>query len=205
MTFRIALTGGIASGKSTVASRFAQLGVVVIDTDILAREAVAPGSPGLAAITDVFGPDVLTEDGHLDRAAMRQSIFSDNDKKQALEEILHPRIRALLASRSRTAGGPYQIFEIPLFVETGSQTQVDRVLVVDCDTDEQIRRVMARDDVDKEHAHAIVSRQATREQRLAVADDVIKNDGDLHALSDAVYKLHQRYLAMAATQHIVSR
>ena len=195
--FRVALTGGIASGKSTAAARLAELGAVVIDTDVLAREVVTRGSEGLDAVAQAFGPDILTADGRLDRAAMRRLVFSDSSKKQTLESILHPRIRALLTQRSASAGGPYQVFEIPLLAESGHRFGVDRVLVIDCDVSTQRARVMARDNVDAEHADAILAQQATREQRLAIADDVINNNGDVHALNQAVYTLHRRYLELA--------
>lgn len=205
MIFRVALTGGIASGKSTVAARFAQLGVVVIDTDVLAREVVSPGSDGLADIQTHFGSGILTPDGHLDRAAMRALIFQNDDSKHKLEELLHPRIGALLAQRSAAAGGPYQVFEIPLYTETGGRIETDRVLVVDCEPQEQIARLMARDGTTREQALAILARQASREQRLAIADDVIRNSGDMTDLSSAVYQLHRRYLTMAAGQQFAGR
>jgi dephospho-CoA kinase len=195
--FRVALTGGIASGKSTVAARFAELGAVVIDTDVLAREVVAPGSEGLAAVADAFGAQVLRPDGHLDRAAMRQLIFSDSSKKQQLESLLHPRIGALLSQRSKDGGGPYQIFEIPLYAETGGRIETDRVLVVDCAPETQISRVMARDSIDRAQAEKILAQQATREARLALADDVIVNNADTQSLNDAVFELHRSYLNFA--------
>lgn len=195
--FRVALTGGIASGKSTVASRLSELGAVVIDTDVLAREVVQPGTAGLAAVVEAFGPDVLTPEGHMNRSAMRGLVFSQPDKKQLLESILHPRIRALLAERSAGAGGPYQVFEIPLLAESGHRFETDRVLVVDCDPAVQRARVVARDGITEQHADAIIAQQATREQRLAIADDVIENNGDISVLNDAVYALHRRYLAHA--------
>ena len=188
--FRVALTGGIASGKSTAAARLAELGAVVIDTDVLAREVVTPGSEGLDAVVQAFGHDILTDDGRLNRAAMRELVFSDSYKKQELEAILHPRIRALLAQRSAHAGGPYQVFEIPLLAESGHRFGVNRVLVIDCDVATQRARVMARDNIDAQRANAILAQQATREQRLAIADDVIDNNGDVHSLSQAMYKLH---------------
>lgn len=195
--FRVALTGGIASGKSTVAARFAELGAKVIDTDVLAREVVIPGSDGLAEIKAAFGPDVLTSDGRLDRAAMRTLIFQNIHKKQKLESIIHPRIRALLRQRSESAGGPYQIFEIPLLVESGHRFGVDRVLVVDCTPAVQRARAMARDGADERQIDAIISQQATRDARLAAADDVINNDGNVDELTLAVYQLHRQYLCHA--------
>lgn len=199
MVFRVALTGGIASGKSTVARLFAALSVPVIDSDVIAREVVHKGQPALAAIRERFGQSVLAPDGTLDRAALRQRIFSNPEEKQALEDILHPRIRALMAQRSATAGGPYQIFEIPLLAETGGREFVDRVLVIDCDPERQIERVLARDGVQREHAEQILAQQATREQRLAIADDVIVNDTSRDVLAVRVLALHRDYLTMAKT------
>ncbi|MFK7885615.1 MAG: dephospho-CoA kinase [Gammaproteobacteria bacterium] len=195
--FRVALTGGIASGKSTVAARFAELGAVVIDTDMLAREVVARESDGLRAVVAAFGAEILRSDGTLDRVKMRHRIFDNSEEKQKLESILHPRIGALLAQRSNDGGGPYQIFEIPLYAETGGRIPVDRVLVVDCDPDAQITRVMARDNIERAHAQSILAQQASREKRLSFAHDVIVNDTDVQALNDAVYALHRRYLDIA--------
>jgi dephospho-CoA kinase len=197
MIFRVALTGGIASGKSTVAARFAELGVVVIDADVLAREVVAPGSDGLADIQTHFGSGILTPDGHLDRAAMRALIFKNNALKQKLEAILHPRIGALLAQRSAASGGPYQVFEIPLYAETGGRIETDRVLVVDCDESVQIERLMTRDGESEAGARRILAAQATRTGRLAVADDVIINNGDRDALAQQVARLHALYSDLA--------
>lgn len=196
--FRVALTGGIASGKSTVASLFAELGAVVIDTDVLAREVVATGSAGLAAVADTFGGGILRPDGALDRAAMRRLIFDNSAAKQKLEAIVHPLIGALLAQRSSDAGGPYQLFEIPLYTETGGRIAADRVLVVDCDPQIQIARVVARDGIDRAQAQSILAHQATREERLAIANDVITNNDDQQALRAAVYTLHRRYLEIAS-------
>ncbi len=197
MVFRVSLTGGIASGKSTVAGLFAELDVPVIDSDVIAREVVQPGSPGLAAVVAHFGAAVLAADGHLDRAALRRRIFDNSDEKQELEKILHPRIRALMAARSAQAGGPYQIFEIPLLVESRGAIDVDRVLVVDCDPERQIERLLKRDGGDREQAEKILAQQSTRAQRLAIADDVIDNNGTRDELVARVFELHERYLGMA--------
>lgn len=197
MVFKVALTGGIASGKSTVAGLFADLHVPVIDTDVLAREVVVPGSAGLAAVAERFGPDIVGPDGRLARRRLRSLIFQDSQAKQDLEAILHPRIRALVARRSAAAGGPYQVIEIPLLVESGQRMDADRVLVVDCDEATQIARLTARDGSDEAQARRILAQQATREQRLAVADDVIVNDTDIANLSAQVLALHTGYLAMA--------
>jgi dephospho-CoA kinase len=195
--FRVGLTGGIASGKSTVARLFEALGVPVIDTDVLAREVVAPGQPLLAQIAARFGSGVLTADGALDRAALRSVIFSDAAARADLERLTHPAIRALLEERSVAAGGEYQIHAIPLLVETGGRDRVDRVLVVDCSEDLQIRRLQARDGSTLEQARAILAAQASRAARLAVADDVIENNGDLALLRDRVAALHLGYREQA--------
>ena len=191
---RVGLTGGIASGKSTVARLFAARGVPVIDTDDLAREVVAPGSEGLAAVVERFGPAVLSADGSLDRRALRRIVFDSEPARRDLEAITHPRIRALLAQRSSEAGGAYQIWVIPLLVEGKGRIQVDRVLLVDCPEALQIERVMQRDGSSREQAEAILAAQASRAARLSAADDVIVNDGDPARLDAAVAALHQTYL-----------
>lgn len=196
---RVGLTGGIASGKSAAAAVFAALGVPVLDSDLIAREVVAPGSPGWAAIRERFGETVLQADGQLDRRALRALVFADAAARRDLEAITHPRIRQRMAELSATAGGPYQIHAIPLLVEGGARRAgLDRVLVIDCPEEVQVARVMARDRVDEAGARAVLAAQASRAQRLAAADDVIVNDGGLEALRDAVTALHRRYLALAA-------
>lgn len=196
---RIGLTGGIASGKTLVSRLFAALGVPVIDTDELAREVVAPGSEGLAAVRARFGDAVLATDGTIDRRALRARVFSDPDARRELEAITHPRIRALVEARSAMAGGAYQILVIPLLVESGRRTTVDRVLVVDCPESLQLERLLRRDGGSREQAEAILAAQATRAQRLAVADDVIVNTGDPRAVETEVAALHRRYLDLSVT------
>ncbi|MCB1624308.1 MAG: dephospho-CoA kinase [Pseudomonadales bacterium] len=196
---RIGLTGGIASGKSTVANLFAALGVPLIDTDVLAREVVAPGTAGLRAIVEHFDASVLNSDGSLDRAALRARVFADPQERRWLEALTHPAIRALMEMRAAAAGGPYQIIAIPLLAETGRDDRVDRVLVVDCDPALQIARLQARDGSTLQEASRILAAQASREQRLAIADDVITNDGGIARLRDQVEVLHRRYLALAAS------
>ena len=196
-TFRVGLTGGIASGKSTAARLFEALGVPVIDTDVLAREVVAPGQPLLARIAERFGAGVLAADGSLDRRALRTLIFSDPAARADLEQLTHPAIRALLEQRSAAARGEYQIHVIPLLVETGGRDRVDRVLVVDCSEELQIRRLQARDGATLEQAREILAAQASRAARLAAADDVIENAGDLAPLHDRVAALHLSYLQLA--------
>ena len=198
---RIALTGGIASGKSTVAARFSELAIPVIDADLAARAVVRPTEPALAEIRSEFGPGALDARGQLDRAALRTLAFGDPKQLKKLEQILHPRIREWMLRRSEQAGGPYQIWEIPLLVESGWHDAADRVLVVDCPVEVQIARVMHRDRCTESEARRILERQASREQRLAVADDVIDNTGDIASLDAAVMKLHYRYLELARVRN----
>jgi len=199
LTFRVALTGGIASGKSTVADLFAALGVPVIDTDVIAREVVEPGRPALAQVAEAFGADVLDAGGCLDRKRMRERIFADADARRRLEAILHPAIRAEMERQSQAAGGPYQVLVIPLLAEGGRRDHVDRVLLVDVPEELQIQRVMWRDGVSHQQAQASLDAQATRAQRLEMADDVLRNTGRVDDLREQVAKLHQRYLALAAS------
>lgn len=196
---RIGLTGGIASGKSTVAQRFIELGIPVIDADDSSRLVVAPGQPGLAELTKRFGTGVLTADGELDRRTLRNMIFADPKLRRDLEAILHPLIRVDMEQRAGAAAGPYLVMAIPLLVEGGGQGHVDRILVVDVDEDVQLRRVMARDSATQEQARAILEAQAPRAARLKAADDVIVNSGTVSDLRGAVDGLHQRYLRLAAT------
>lgn len=198
---RIGLTGGIASGKSTVAQRFIDLGVPVIDADVAARTVVAPGTPGLADVIKRFGPRVVAENGDLDRHALRDLIFSDPGSRRDLEGILHPLIRADMDQSEERAVGPYVVMAIPLLVEGGSRDRVDRVLVVDVDEAMQLQRLRARDGCTLEQAQAILASQASRPARLAAADDVVSNTGTVTDLRQAVDRLHQRYLRLAETQH----
>lgn len=200
---RIGLTGGIASGKSAVADLFAARGVPVLDTDQIARDVVEPGTEGLAEVVTAFGTAVLGPDGRLDRRALRERVFAQPDDRRRLEAILHPRIRAELERRSAAAGGPYQVLVIPLLVEGAGQTRVDRVLVVDCPEDIQVARLVARDGGTGAAARAILAAQASRTQRLAVADDVIVNDGPREALAAEVGRLDALYRRLAGAPPIV--
>lgn len=195
----IALTGGIASGKSVVSERLAALGARVLDADVLARELVMPGTPALAEIVDVFGLRMTAADGSLDRRALRERIFDDASARAELNAILHPRIRAgLRAQAARTPPGRYAVLAIPLLVENRRHYDwVDRVLVVDAPRELQLARLLTRDGITPELAEAMLDAQATREQRLAIADDVVRNEGSLAALDDAVRALHERYSALA--------
>jgi dephospho-CoA kinase len=197
---RIGLTGGIASGKSTVAQRFAELGVPVIDADVAARAVVAPGKPGLAEVLKRFGSGVMTENGELDRRALRDLIFREPGSRRDLEAILHPLIRAHMDQSAEQAVGPYVVMAIPLLVEGGSRERVDRILVVDVDEAVQLQRVMARDGCTEVQARAILASQASRSARLAAADDVLRNTGTVTDLRQEVDRLHQRYLRLAEAQ-----
>ena len=196
----IGLTGGIASGKSTVAQRFTELNVPVIDADAAARAVVAPGQPGLRQVIDRFGPSVVAADGELDRRALRELIFKDPDARRDLEAILHPLIRADMDRSAAAADGPYVVMAIPLLVESASRDRVDRILVVDADEDVQLRRVIARDQCSLEQARAILASQAPRSARLAAADDVLLNGGTVTDLRQSVDRLHERYLRLADIQ-----
>jgi dephospho-CoA kinase len=197
---RIGLTGGIASGKSTVANMFAEFGVPVIDTDIIAREIVQPGQPALDEIRETFGTRFISADGTLDRPAMRAVVFADGTARHQLEAILHPRIRAAAMQQAASAGGDYQLIVVPLLVESPLKSFVDRVLVVDCDEQTQIRRLLSRDAESEDQARRMIAAQASREVRLAIADDVINNDGDLQETRDQALALHRNYLRRASLQ-----
>jgi len=203
--FRVALTGGIASGKSTVANLFAARGIPVIDTDLIAREVVEPGQPALAEIVETFGPGVLDADGRLDRPHLREKIFADPSARSRLEAILHPAIRRTMERQSLQAAtlGPYQVLVIPLLAEGGRSDHVDRVLVVDVPESHQIERLVVRDKVSQDHAAAALRAQATRATRLAIADDVIENTGSIGDLQSQVAVLHERYLELAGRKQAV--
>ena len=196
----IGLTGGIASGKSALEKAFAAHGIVVADADQLAREVVAPGEPALAAVVERFGRDVLQADGQLDRAALRVRAFGDPDQRRTLEAILHPAIRARLEAICRAAPGPYAIATVPLLTEGGGRAAypwLHRILVVDTPAAVQKARLMQRDGIDGTLADQMMAAQASRAERLALADDIVVNDGDIHHLQHAADALHLRYLALA--------
>lgn len=199
-TLRIGLTGGIASGKSTVANLFAARGVPVIDTDEIAREVVAPGRPALARIVQEFGREVLDAVGRLDRRRMRELVFSDAGRRQRLESILHPEILREMASRSAQAGGAYQLLVIPLLVEGRHEDEVDRVLLVDSAPEQQVERLLRRDGETPARARTMLAAQASRAARLAAADDVIRNEASLAELESQVARLHESYQRLAAAQ-----
>ncbi|HEU4846434.1 MAG TPA: dephospho-CoA kinase [Burkholderiaceae bacterium] len=196
--FTVGLTGGIGSGKSTVADLFAARGVSVIDTDQIAHRLTAAGGAAMPAIVAQFGPAFADADGALDRARMRQLVFADAGAKARLEAILHPRIRAETEAATAAATGCYVMLAIPLLVESGTwRARVSRVLAVDCPETVQLARVMARNHLPEAQVRAIMAAQATREARLAAADDVIVNDAGLDALAPQIARLHQLYLAFS--------
>ena len=197
--YRVALTGGIASGKTTVANLFAAHGVPLVDTDLIAREVVEPGQPALAAGGATFGADVLDQEGRLDRRRLREIIFGDAAARGRLEAILHPAIRAEMERQSAAAAdaGPYQLLVIPLLAEGGRRNHVDRVLVVDTPESVQVARLMARDAVTREQAEASLRAQAARTARLGMADDVVTNTGRIEDLRDQVDALHLQYVNFA--------
>ncbi len=195
---RVGLTGGIASGKSAVSQAFEALGVTVIDTDLIAREVVAPGSPALAEIRAAFGDEVLDAEGGLDRRRMRERVFTDAARRKQLEGILHPRIRAAALARADAAPGRYVVIAVPLLVETGFDRLVDQVVVVDCPEALQLERLMRRDDQDEAAARRILAAQTGRETRLARADHVIDNAGSLADTQAQVAALHATLMAAAA-------
>lgn len=196
----VGLTGGIGSGKSTVADHFAAQGVPVIDTDIIARDLTAPDGAALDAVRAAFGEAVMQADGTLDRAALRRRVFSDHASRHRLEAILHPLIRQRVEQALVTLTAPYALIVVPLLVETGGYRDVlNRVLVVDCPEEMQIARVMARSGLTRDEVTAILAAQASRAARLAAADDVIVNSASPDALRTQVAALHRRYLAFSTT------
>ncbi len=196
----VGLTGGIGSGKSTVADLFAARGVPCIDADLLTRELVEPGTPLLAAITESFGAGMLDASGHLDRRRMRDRVFADPSARKRLEGLLHPAVYAAMRDRVAALDAPYCLLVIPLLTETDGARRVHRVLVVDVDESAQRTRTAARDGMSPSQVDAILATQATRAERLAIADDVVDNRGDRAALEIQVEALHRRYLELAATR-----
>lgn len=193
----IGLTGGIGTGKSLASEEFERLGATIIDTDRIARELVAPGQAALAEIAQRFGNDILTPTGSLDRASLRKKVFASAADRFTLEEILHPRIRAIATARADACSAPYCMLVIPLLAENTRDYPLDRVLVIDCPEDLQRQRVAERDHLDPADIDAILAAQASRSARLAIADDIIVNDRDPARLKNAVAQLHQHYLALS--------
>lgn len=197
--FVVGLTGGVGSGKSTVADLFVAKGIVLVDTDAIAHELTGPDGAAMQALVAEFGPAVVNEEGALDRAVMRQMVFADRDARTRLESILHPRIRQISADRCRLAASPYVILAVPLLVESGGFRQsCNRIVTVDCPESLQIERVVARNSFSVDEVKAIMAAQSTRAQRLAAADDVVFNDGGLDVLCEQVDALHQKYLRFSA-------
>ena len=195
--YTVLLTGGIASGKSTVSKLFEQHGIAVIDADLVSRELVAPGQPALAQITAHFGEQILDASGQLDRKQLREQVFANPGQRKILEGILHPAIHQRMQQLAEQAQSPYVLMVIPLLAESGQQYPGDRVLLVDVPSEQQLRRLQQRDDASEQLALQMLAAQASREQRLALADDVILNDGDIASLAAKVEKLHHRYLQLS--------
>lgn len=196
--FTVGLTGGIGSGKSTVADLFAARGAAVIDTDLIAHQLSAPGGLAIDALRQAFGASFITPQGALDRDRMRALVFADPDARRRLEAILHPLIKSEAERAAAAAEGPYTIFVVPLLHPASAWRQRSaRILVVDCDEATQIARVMQRNQLSSEQVLAIMAAQISREQRLAMADDIIDNNGDSAALPPRVERLHLQYLALA--------
>jgi dephospho-CoA kinase len=199
-TFVIGLTGGVASGKSEVARRFESRGIAIADADVAARAALAAGSEGLADTVAAFGRDILAADGSLDRVGMRRRVFADPDARRRLEAIVHPRVRAMLEAQCRAAASAYAIAAIPLLAEGGGRSAypwLSRILVVDVLPETQLQRLMQRDGIDAALAANMLAAQASRRERLAIADDVIVNDGPLDALDAQVAALDRKYRSLA--------
>ncbi|MCS6126976.1 dephospho-CoA kinase [Shewanella baltica] len=197
--FVVGLTGGIGSGKTTVANLFAAEGITLVDADIVAREVVAPGSKGLEAIVTHFGAEILTPEGELDRAKLRQRIFSHPEEREWLNQLLHPMIRQEMLAQVEKATSAYVIMVVPLLFENGLDRLVNRTLVVDISPELQINRTVKRDNVDASQVNNIISSQCSRSEKLARADDIIDNQGEISTLKREVLALHQRYLQLSGT------
>lgn len=200
MTYVVGLTGGIGSGKSAATAQFEKLGVSVVDADIVARQVVMPGTLCLQAIVEHFGPQILTQDGQLNRKALRQQIFSNPEEKDWLNALLHPAIRREILIQIEQAQSPYVILSAPLLLENGLETYCQRVLVVDASEEAQIERTIQRDSSPRSEVEVIMKAQLNREERLKKADDILQNNSSLEALQQQVTELHQRYLAATVAQ-----
>ncbi|WOA53097.1 dephospho-CoA kinase [Dickeya solani] len=199
MAYIVALTGGIGSGKSTVAQGFATLGATIVDADVIARQVVAPGQPALTAIVEYFGLEILQPDGALNRSALRERIFSSPEDKRWLNALLHPLIQQETRRQLAAVTTPYALWVVPLLVENQLQGQAQRILVVDIPLETQLQRTMARDGVSRAQAQNILASQASREQRLACADDIIDNNSNPSVLAPRIAALHQHYLTLATS------
>jgi dephospho-CoA kinase len=198
MPYVIGLTGGIGSGKSAAADAFARLGATLVDTDLIAHALTAPGGAAIDGVRALFGADCIDSSGAMDRAKVRARVFSESSARKRLEALLHPLIRTESKARVAAAHGPYVVLVVPLLVESaGYRARVDRVLVVDCPVSMQVARVRARNGLSEAEARRIIAAQASREARLAAADDVIDNSTTLDALRDQVRRLHAQYITLA--------
>jgi len=198
MPYRIGLTGGIGSGKSVATAIFHELGAAIVDTDQISHELTAPAGAAIAAIADRFGACYLAPDGSLDRGKMRRLVFSDPQSKRALEAILHPLIRETAKRQIAAVSQPYVLVVVPLLLETGAYSDmIDRVLVVDCDENLQIARAMKRSQLTADEVGVILAAQSSRKQRLALADDVLRNDSDIASLRHQIEALHAKYVSLA--------
>ena len=193
LPLRVGLTGGIASGKTTISNLFANLGVPIIDADVIAHAIVEPGEPALKLVIKAFGPDIINSNGYLNRAKLREQIFAYTQQRECLEAILHPRIRLKMQEQIASLNTSYCILSIPLLLEKDQLDMVERVLVVDCPPNLQSQRLMARDGILADRVKQIIQTQASRKARLAIANDVIYNDSDLSHLIRQVSVLHQHY------------
>lgn len=196
--FKVALTGGIASGKSTVSALFADEGIDIVDADVIARRLVEPGQPALEALFDAFGRDIANPDGSLNRAKLRDTVFNDTSSKQRLDAIMHPQIFKAIDCDIARVTTPYCLVVVPLLFETGRKSLFDRVLVVDCAVETQRERLVSRDRISPEQANTILASQASRAQRLSIADDVIENNRSESYLAERVKSLHNFYLFLAS-------
>ncbi|MGD2140014.1 MAG: dephospho-CoA kinase [Burkholderiales bacterium] len=197
MVYAVALTGGIGSGKTTISDLFAEFGVEIIDTDEIARALTGKAQPAVRDIADKFGPEIIDSDGSLNRDRMRELVFSDPQARETLQNILHPLIRAEVQRRLAASTAPYALVVVPLLVESRGYGFANRIVVVDCSEEQQIERVAHRSGLQQEQIREIIASQASRSERLAVANDVIHNDGAISALRSQVQKLHQHYLSLA--------
>lgn len=198
MSFKIGLTGGVASGKTSVSDRFAELGIEVIDADVIARDLLKPDTGCYQQVVNEFGKQVLLDSSEINRSWLREHIFSDPEAKTALEAIIHPAVRQALLAGSENVASPYCVMSVPLLIEAEMQSLVDRIVVVDVPPELQLERLIQRDRIAPKHAQAMLDAQASREQRLAFADDVIDNSQSLDELDQQIEKLHQHYLKLAA-------
>lgn len=197
MTFKVGLTGGIASGKSTVTTLFHELGATVIDADVIARNLLAKNTPCYKQVITLFGDKVLQDNGEINRAWLRTRIFNDVEAKQALESIIHPEVRRQMLAAAAACESPYCILSVPLLVEAQMQDLVDRVVVVDVDEETQLSRLMLRDNISATEARKMLENQCLRAERLAIADDIIDNSDNLAALNPQLRQLHEMYLKLA--------